>query len=84
MSRIKKSLARLLEGRSDANFDFDDLCFILARAGFTLRPGKGSHHIYFREGVDEIINLQPRGSQAKAYQVKQVRDLILKYQLEID
>ena len=84
MSRVKKSFARLLEGRSDANFDFDDRCFILARAGFTLRHGKGSHHVYFREGVDEIINLQPRGSQAKAYQVKQVRDLILKYQLEID
>jgi len=84
MSRIKKSLARLLEGRSDANFDFGDLCHILDRAGFTLRPGKGSHHIYFKEGVEEILNLQPRGSQAKPYQVKQVRDLILKYQLEID
>jgi HicA toxin of bacterial toxin-antitoxin, len=84
MSKIKKTLAALLEGRSDANFDFNDLCFILARAGFTLRQGKGSHQIFFKEGVDEIINLQPRGSQAKAYQVKQVRDLILKYQLEID
>lgn len=84
MSRIKKSLAALLEGRSDTNFDFSDLCSLLARAGFTLRPGKGSHHIYFKEGVDEIINLQPRGSQAKAYQVKQVRDIIVKYQLEID
>lgn len=49
-----------------------------------MRSGKGSHRIYFKEGVEEIINLQPRGSQAKAYQVKQVRDLILKYQLEID
>ena len=67
MSRIKKSLARLLEGRSDANFDFGDLCLLLERAGFTLRPGKGSHRIYFKEGVDEILNLQPRGSQAKAY-----------------
>ena len=84
MSKIKKTLAALLEGRSDANFDFSDLCFILVRAGFTLRQGKGSHHIYFKEGVDEIINLQPRGSQAKAYQVNHVRDLILKYQLEID
>jgi predicted RNA binding protein YcfA (HicA-like mRNA interferase family) len=84
MSRIKKTLARLLEGRSDANFDFSDLCLILDRAGFILRPGKGSHRIYLREGIEEIINLQPKGSQAKAYQVKQVRDLILKYELEID
>jgi len=84
MSRVKKALSRLLEGRSDANFDFGDLCYLLDRAGFTLRPGKGSHHLYFKEGVDEILNLQPRGSQAKPYQVKQVRDLVLKYQLEID
>ena len=43
MSKIKKTLSALLEGRSDANFDFSDLCFILARAGFTLRQGKVSH-----------------------------------------
>jgi len=64
MSKIKKSLSRLLEGRSDANFDFDDLCLILDRAGFTLRQGKGSHHIYSKEGVEGILNLQPRSSQA--------------------
>jgi hypothetical protein len=34
--------------------------------------------------VEEIINLQPRGSQAKPYQVKQVRDLIVKHRIEID
>jgi hypothetical protein len=84
MSRVKKAVAKILEGRSDANLDFDDLCFVLERAGFTCRPGKGSHNIFFKEGVAEIINLQPKGGKAKAYQVKQVRDLILKYQLEID
>jgi hypothetical protein len=31
------------------------------------------------EGVEEILNLQPVGSKAKAYQVKQVREIILKY-----
>ncbi len=29
----------------------------------------------------EIINLQPAGSKAKAYQVKQVRNLVVKYKL---
>ncbi|MBS4029301.1 MAG: type II toxin-antitoxin system HicA family toxin [Ignavibacteriales bacterium] len=42
---------------------------------------KGSHHIYFKEYVEEIINIQPKGSQAKPYQVKQIRNLILKYKL---
>ena len=47
-------------------------------------PGKGRHVIYYMNGVDEIINLQPKGGKAKAYQVKQVRELFLKYQLEIN
>lgn len=42
---------------------------------------KGSHHIYVRDGVEEIINLQSKGAKAKPYQVKQVRGLILKYRL---
>lgn len=84
MSRVKKAVAKILEGRSDGNFDFGDLCFLLDRAGFTRREGKGSHTIFYKEGVAEIINLQPKGGKAKSYQVKQVRDLILKYQLEIN
>lgn len=33
------------------------------------------------DDVEEIINLQPNGNKAKPYQVKQVRHIILKYQL---
>jgi hypothetical protein len=84
MSRIKKAVTKLLEGRSDANFSFADLCFILDRAGFTSRRGRGSHSIFFRDDVAEIINLQPRGGQAKPYQVKQVRDLLVKYQIDFE
>jgi hypothetical protein len=84
MSRAKKVVDRILSGASDANLSFDDLCFVLERAGFTRRAGKGSHTIYFRDGVEEILNLQPKGNEAKAYQVKQVRELFLKYQIQID
>jgi len=42
---------------------------------------KGSHHIYYKEGIVEIINIQPKGNKAKDYQVKQVRNIILKYKL---
>ncbi len=31
--------------------------------------------------MEEILNLQPKGSKAKPYQVKQVRHVILKYRL---
>lgn len=42
---------------------------------------KGSHHIYYREDIPEIVNIQPNGSKAKPYQVKQVRQIIVKYKL---
>jgi hypothetical protein len=43
---------------------------------------KGSHHIFTCDGIDEIINIQPDGAKAKAYQVKQIRGIMLKYRLE--
>ncbi len=84
MSKSRKVLTEILSGRSDANISFSDLCHLLERAAFTRKPGKGSHTIFHKDGVDEIINLQPLGNKAKSYQVKQVRNLFLKYQLEID
>ena len=42
---------------------------------------RGSHHIFTKDDVEEILNLQPKGSKAKPYQVKQVRNMILKYKL---
>ncbi|MDQ6940851.1 MAG: type II toxin-antitoxin system HicA family toxin [Verrucomicrobiota bacterium] len=84
MSKAEKLVAKLLSGRSDKNFSFDDLCHIVERAGFKLRSGKGSHRIYYRDGIAEIINIQPRGrGEAKPYQVKQVRELLVKYKIEV-
>lgn len=83
MSRVAKLITKLLSGRSDRNFSFDDLCYIIERAGFRIRAGGGSHRIYYKEGVVEIINVQPRDGQAKPYQVKQVREIILKYKMEV-
>ncbi|MGD0500885.1 MAG: type II toxin-antitoxin system HicA family toxin [Bryobacteraceae bacterium] len=69
-----------MRGSSDAGIRFDDLRTLLRRLGFAERI-KGSHHIFTREGVDEILNLQPRGSMAKPYQVKQVRKALVQYKL---
>ena len=80
MSRFDKILEKVLRGVSDANIDFEDLRQLLNGLGFQERI-RGSHHIYTKEGMIEIINLQARGSKAKPYQVRQVRDLILKYRL---
>ena len=80
MSKYEKLLVQILRGASDANVSFDGLCQLLRHLGFDERI-RGSHHIFTREGVEEILNLQPIGSKAKAYQVKQVRGVILKYRL---
>lgn len=82
MTRHAKLLARLLSGAADEAFRFDDLCAVLRRLGFDERHRGGSHHIFTCAGVAEILNLQPRGAgQAKPYQVRQVRDVLLKYRL---
>jgi hypothetical protein len=80
MSKAEKTLNTVLRGTSDANIPFKDLCSLMLKLGFTERV-RGDHFIYSREGVEEILNLQPIGSKAKAYQVKQVRTVILKYKL---
>ena len=84
MSQTRKILADILSGRSDANIAFADLCHLLEHGGFIRRQGKGSHVIYHKVDIEEIINLQPIGSKAKAYQVKQVRNIFLKYQPDFD
>lgn len=81
MSAHRKTLERILRGTSDANIEFEDLREILRRLGFHERV-RGSHHIFAKEGIEEILNLQPRGHHAKSYQVRQVRSLILKHELE--
>ena len=73
-------LLRVLRGSSDANIRFSELRALLSRLGFAERI-KGSHHIFTREDVDEILNLQPRHSLAKPYQVKQVRQILVRYKL---
>ncbi len=80
MAQDEKLLERILHGASDANIPFEKMCRLLRKLGFDERT-KGSHHIFTKEGVQEIINLQPKGAKAKPYQVKQVRQLILKYKL---
>lgn len=80
MSQRDKLLVKILLGTSDANISFEPLCQLLVSLGFDERI-QGSHHIFSKEGVEEILNLQPKQGKAKAYQVKQVRNMILKYQL---
>ena len=82
MGKYEKVLQQVLLGRSDANLAFADLRQLLLSLGFAQRI-RGDHHIFTRDGVTEIINIQPAGAKAKPYQVRQVRAIILKYKLGV-
>lgn len=83
MGKYDKLLAKILRGTSDASISFSQLCQLVKKFDFDERI-RGDHYILTRDGIDEILNLQPKGSKAKPYQVKQVRNLILKYTLELE
>ena len=70
MGKLEKLYEHILMRRSDANVPFETLRTLLRRLGFDERI-KGDHHIFTKDG------------KGKPYQVKQVRDVILKYQIRI-
>lgn len=80
MTQRDQLLDRILSGTADANISFAGLCQLLRRLGFDERI-RGSHHIFTKDGIEEILNLQSKGANAKPYQVKQMRNVILKYKL---
>ncbi|MDO9140983.1 MAG: type II toxin-antitoxin system HicA family toxin [Methylobacter sp.] len=80
MGSLDKLILKILSGVSDANIGFDELCNILINLDFDLRI-KGSHHVFRKNGVEEKINLQKEGAKAKPYQVRQVRNILVKYKL---
>ena len=82
VNKHEKLLQFIILRRSDANVPFEGLCQLMLRLGFAVHI-RGDHHIFTREDVEEIVNLQPVGSKAKTYQVKQVRGLILRYQMTL-
>lgn len=82
MSHQNKILLKVLSGGQDRSMKFHELQKLLYMLGFHCRI-RGDHFIYWKEGIDEIINIQPDGNMAKSYQVRQIRNIILKYGLEV-
>ena len=64
-----------------AGVRFRELCHLAVHMGFIKRDGKGSHVVYEKEGVVEILTFQNRKGMAKTYQVKQLLAVIEKYGL---
>ena len=83
MGKYEKLLQRILAGTSDNNIKFSELCQLLKKLKFEQRV-RGDHYIFTKDNIEEIINIQPKGSKAKGYQVKQIRNLIVKYRLGVN
>ena len=62
MARHEKTLQKILRGGSDANIGFAELRSLLLHLGFEERV-RGSHHMFFKSGIEELINVQRSGSK---------------------
>lgn len=70
-------------GAGSRNIAFDDLVRLAEAFGFVLKRIRGSHHILIHPNIPGMLNFQPDGPQAKAYQVRQLVSLVQRYQLTL-
>jgi hypothetical protein len=66
MGRRRKLYDRIVGGESDANIPFKQTVNMLKSLGFDERIS-GSHHVFTRAGIEEIIDLQDVGGECKPY-----------------
>jgi predicted RNA binding protein YcfA (HicA-like mRNA interferase family) len=77
-----KLYQKIILNNTNTNIDFDDLVVLLTAFGFTLKRQSSSHYIFYNDNIEEIINIQPDNNQAKPYQVKQIRNIFVKYNIK--
>lgn len=78
---VQKTLESILAGSK--NVGFSDFVKLVEAYGFQLSRIEGSHHIFKRENVRELVNLQNVNGKAKPYQMRQVLSLVEKYNLQL-
>jgi hypothetical protein len=74
---LQKALTR------PASLRFSELTLLAEAFGFECDRVSGSHHIYHRVGVPQLLNLQDVHGKAKAYQVKQLLALVETHDLAL-
>ena len=78
---LRKLLHHILS--NPTNVRFDEMVHLVEAFGFHLTRVKGSHHVFVRSGVLELVNLQNVKGQAKPYQVRQFLKLVEQYVLKL-
>ncbi len=77
----KKTYDDVKSGKSDNNIRFVDFRKLIIDLGFDFKNQNGSHIVYYHKGINERMTVQNAGSKAKGYQVRQLRNIIIKYGL---
>lgn len=78
----RKLLKKILGGSK--NISFVDMVNLVRGFGFELSRTEGSHHIFFRPDLPELVNLQNVKGQAKPYQMRQFLKLVEKHNLKLE
>lgn len=73
----------LNSGQSDGIWTFDELCTFVEKLGFVRKGGHVSHRVFVKDGIVEILDLQGDSGKAKRYQVKQIREIVARYDLKV-
>jgi len=79
----RRLLRRLSEGAFQ-NVKFTDARSLIEAFGFNLVRARGSHRIFAREDVPELLNLQDTHGEAKPYQLRQFLKLVERYNLQLE
>ena len=79
MSKRDKLLRRALAG--PRNMSFHEMVSLVEAFGFHLARVRGSHHVFAREDLPEMLNLQNVHGMAKPYQVRQFLKLVERHDL---
>lgn len=80
--RPERLLRRVSSG-DVSNLRFEDVLNLSMKLGFELKRRSGSHHILWHPDFNKMLNLQDAAGQAKPYQVRQLRNLVLRYNLQL-
>ncbi len=71
----------VISGKSDNNINFNDFRNLIVDLGFNFINQNGSHIQYYNKNINERMTIQNNKSKAKGYQVKQLRNIIIKHGL---
>ena len=83
MVKKQKLLEKMIN--SPKNIRFEELVLLLEAFGFIHDRVRGSHHIFVRDDIIEILSIQSsKNGKAKPYQIRQFIRLIEQYALKLN